>query len=305
MKTHVDQFLAHLQSELGRSEHTVSAYGAVLKRFSTWHGRSVDCVTTAELSHFLEVERSRPIGANGEGRLGEMSICLTVAALKAFFKYLEAEGVIHVDLAETLSTPKAWKRIPKSLSRAEVEALLENSGPETPNSLCDQAIVELAYASGLRLSELRSLTLDRLNFTDGFLCVVGKGNKERIVPVGQTAQLAILKYIGRGRPHFSRVNRRKAYSPPYLFLSSRAGQMSPQTMWRRIKRKAKAAGIERNITPHMLRHSFATHLLEGGADLRIIQEMLGHASISTTQIYTDVSRKKLKAVFDEFHPRAK
>jgi integrase/recombinase XerD len=300
MKPHVDQFLAHLQSELGRSEHTVSAYGAVLKRFSTWHGRSVDCVTTAELSHFLEVERSRPIGANGEGRLGEMSICLTVAALKAFFKYLEAEGVIHVDLAETLSTPKAWKRIPKSLSRAEIDALLQNVTPETPDSLCDQAIVELAYASGLRLAELRSLTIDRLNFTDGFLCVFGKGNKERIVPVGQTAQLAVLKYLDQGRPHFAR---RK--SPAFVFLSERGSQMSPQTMWRRVKRKAKAAGIERNITPHMLRHSFATHLLEGGADLRIIQEMLGHASISTTQIYTDVSRKKLKAVFDEFHPRAK
>ncbi|MFN7141818.1 MAG: tyrosine-type recombinase/integrase, partial [Limisphaerales bacterium] len=186
----------------------------------------------------------------------------------------------------------------KSLSNEEIDKLLIPEIPETASSLCDQAMLELAYASGLRLSELRTIRLEQLHIEAGFINVIGKGNKERVVPVGKKAVEAIERYLHSGRPQL--VNQK---SPANLFLSQRGTPFAAVTLWWRIKRRVKLAGVNKNVTPHMLRHSFATHLLEHGADLRVIQEMLGHANISTTEIYTHVAGNRLREVHRRFHPR--
>ena len=185
------------------------------------------------------------------------------------------------------------------MTNAEIEKLLEPENPETPPNLCDQAVLELAYASGLRLAELRNLRLEQLHLDAGFLNVIGKGNKERVVPVGQKAVEALNRYIAAGRPKL--VTPR---SPASVFLTKRGTPFAAVTLWLRIKRRARRAGVARNVTPHMLRHSFATHLLEHGADLRVIQELLGHANISTTEVYTHVTGNRLRDIHKKFHPRA-
>ena len=207
--------------------------------------------------------------------------------------------MLPANAAENLSLPRRWKRLPKALSDAEIRGLLAPVHPETPESLCDQAVLELAYASGLRLSELRSARLEQLHLDAGFISVIGKGNKERVVPVGRQALAALRHYLEVGRP--KRVNRR---SPANVFLTRRGTPFAPVTLWLRIKRRVRLAGLSRNVTPHMLRHSFATHLLEHGADLRVIQELLGHASIATTEVYTHVAGGRLREVHRKFHPRA-
>ena len=185
------------------------------------------------------------------------------------------------------------------MSNAEIDQLLRPPALETPSDLCDQAALELAYASGLRLAELCRARLEQLHLEAGFVNVIGKGNKERVVPVGKTAVAALQRFLEAGRPKLV-----TAKSPGNVFLTRRGTPFATVTMWLRIKKRAKLAGIERNITPHMLRHSFATHLLEHGADLRVIQELLGHANISTTEVYTHVAGKRLREVHRKFHPRA-
>src|SRR5207302_2398081 len=192
------------------------------------------------------------------------------------------------------------KRLPKALTNREIEKLLKPESPETPPKLCDQAVLELAYASGLRLAELRSGRLEQLHLEAGFINVIGKGNKERVVPLGRQAVAALQRYLDVGRPKL--VNQR---SPANVFLTKRGTPFASVTLWLRIKQRVRRAGIPRNITPHMLRHSFATHLLEHGADLRVIQELLGHASISTTEVYTHVAGSRLREVHSKFHPRAR
>jgi integrase/recombinase XerD len=189
--------------------------------------------------------------------------------------------------------------LPKALTNDEIDRLLTPLTPETPASLCDQAILELAYASGLRLSELRNIRLEQLQLEAGFVNVIGKGNKERVVPLGRQAIAAIQHYLQSGRPKL--VNKK---SPGTVFLSMRGTPFSAVTLWLRIKNRVKFAGIQRNVTPHMLRHSFASHLLEHGADLRVIQELLGHAQISTTEVYTHVAGNRLRQIHQQFHPRA-
>jgi integrase/recombinase XerD len=188
--------------------------------------------------------------------------------------------------------------LPKALTSAEIEKLLGPQTPESPENLCDQAVLELAYASGLRLSELRNLRLEQLHLEAGFINVIGKGNKERVVPVGRQAVDALNRYIEAGRPKL--VTPR---SPANVFLTKRGTPFAQVTLWLRIKRRVRRAGVARNVTPHMLRHSFATHLLEHGADLRVIQELLGHANISTTEVYTHVTGNRLREVHQRFHPR--
>jgi integrase/recombinase XerD len=250
---------------------------------------------------FLMHERERPL-ANGEAKsprkLSSESVYLEIAALRAFYRFAENEKILPVNVAENLSLPRRWKRLPKALNHAEITQLLKPENPETPQSLCDHAILELAYASGLRLAELRNVRLEQLHLEAGFINVIGKGNKERVVPVGKKAVAAINRYLGAGRPKLVTPK-----SPANLFLTKRGTPFAAPTMWLRIKRQVKRAGISRNITPHMLRHSFATHLLEHGADLRVIQELLGHASISTTEIYTHVAGNKLRDIHRKFHPR--
>jgi integrase/recombinase XerD len=223
---------------------------------------------------------------------------LEIAALRAFYRFAENEKLLPANLAENLSLPRRWKRLPKALTSQEIEKLLTPEYPENPQNLCDRAVLELAYACGLRLAELRNLRLEQLHLEAGFINVIGKGNKERVVPVGRKAVLALEQYLQAGRPKL--VTSR---SPAAVFLTKRGTPFAPVTLWLRIKQRVKRAGIPRPVAPHMLRHSFATHLLENGADLRVIQELLGHASISTTEIYTHVAGQKLREVHRKFHPR--
>lgn len=305
MQDLVEDFLQHLRHERGQAEHTQRTYAALLKKFVDWASRQGladwSSVTLSHLMAFLQHERNRGLETEPKGssrRLSSESLYLEIAALRAFYRYAENEKALPENIAENLSLPRRWKRLPKALSGAEIEQLLTPEVPETPHGLCEQAILELAYASGLRLAELRGIRLEQLHLEAGFVNVIGKGNKERVVPLGRKAVEAIQRYLDVGRPKL--VNGR---SPANLFLTQRGTPFASVTLWLRIKNRVKRAGIARNVTPHMLRHSFATHLLEHGADLRIIQELLGHASISTTEIYTHVAGDRLREVHRRFHPR--
>lgn len=305
MQALVEDFLQFLRHERGRSEHTQKTYAALLNRFVVWAGiQKISDWKSVELRHltaFLSHERERPLALQPEGaarRLSSESVYLEIAALRAFYKFAENENLLPVNLAENLSLPRRWKRLPKALSKEEIKKLLAPEMPETPARLCDCAVVELAYASGLRLAELRNLRLEQLHLEAGYISVIGKGNKERVVPVGSKAIEAIHRYLDAGRPKL--VTPR---TPANLFITQRGTPFAAVTLWLHIKQRARRAGITRNLTPHMLRHSFATHLLENEADLRVIQELLGHASISTTEVYTHVTANRLRDVHRRFHPR--
>ena len=303
----VEDFLQYLRHERGQAEHTQKTYAALLKKFTDWAARqNLTDWKSVELKHlmaFLQHERERPMARRTEGihqtPLSSESVYLEIAALRAFYRFAESEKLLPANVAENLSLPRRWKRLPKALSNTEINKLLEPETPETPESLCDQAILELAYASGLRLAELKNLRLEQLHLEAGFINVIGKGNKERVVPVGKKAVEALNRYIEAGRPKLVTPK-----SPANVFLTRRGTPFAAVTLWLHIKQRVRRAGVSRNITPHMLRHSFATHLLEHGADLRVIQELLGHANISTTEIYTHVTGNRLRDIHRKFHPRA-
>jgi integrase/recombinase XerD len=305
MQTLVEDFLQYLRHERGQSEHTQKTYAALLNKFVAWAAKQKltdwKAVELRHLMAFLQHESERaPAGQprRSPRRLSSESVYLEIAALRAFYRFAENEHLLPLNLAEQLSLPRRWRRLPRALTAREIDRLLEPEQPGTPAGLCDQAILELAYASGLRLSELRHARLEQLHLEAGFLNVIGKGNKERVVPVGRKAVAAINHYLEAGRPKL--VTPR---SPATVFLTRRGTPFAASTLWQRIKRRVRRAAVERNITPHMLRHSFATHLLEHGADLRVIQELLGHANISTTEIYTHVTGNRLREVHRKFHPR--
>ena len=327
MQTLVEDFLQHLRHERGHAEHTQRTYAALLNRFVVWAEKEeLTDWKSVELKHlmaFLQHEREREL-MNGPGgvknalageaskvqspkskavgskRLSSESLYLEIAALRAFYRFAENEKLLPSNVAEHLSLPRRWKRLPKALTGDEIERLLRPESPEAPPTLCDQAVLELAYASGLRLAELRGLRLEQLHLEAGFITVIGKGNKERVTPVGKKAVAALERYLAAGRPKLV-----TARSPANVFLTKRGTPFAAVTLWLRIKQRVRRSGIERNITPHMLRHSFATHLLENGADLRVIQELLGHAAIATTEVYTHVAGSRLRDTFRKFHPRAK
>jgi len=325
VQTLVEDFLQYLRHERGQSDNTAKTYAALLGKFTGWAAtQNLSDWHDVELKHlmaFLSHERMRktavgrppsqtanqseadpsPLGGSGEKtrRLSGESVYLEIAALRAFYKFAENEKLLPANIAENLSLPRRWKRLPKALSNDEIKKLLEPESPETPEGLCDQAILELAYASGLRLSELKNLRLEQLHLDAGFINVIGKGNKERVVPVGRTAVTALNRFIEVGRPKLVTPK-----SPANVFLTQRGTPFASVTLWLHIKKRVRRAGVERNMTPHMLRHSFATHLLEHGADLRVIQELLGHANISTTEIYTHVTGNRLREIHRKFHPRA-
>jgi integrase/recombinase XerD len=302
----VEDFLAYLRQERGLAENTQKTYALALGRFVAWaEKRAFQDWRAVELSHlqgFLQYEQQRHLAhepKESTRRLSAASLYSDIAALRAFYRFAEAEQLLPENVAEQLSLPRRWKRLPKALSGGEIESLLRPPVEVTPEALCDHAILELAYASGLRLAELRALRLEQLHLDAGFISVVGKGNKERVVPVGRKAVAALNRYLGPdGR---SKLVRPK--SPANVFLTRRGTAFAHVTMWLRIKGCVRRAGIARNVTPHMLRHSFATHLLEHGADLRVIQELLGHASISTTEVYTHVTSNRLRDAHRKFHPR--
>ena len=305
MQTLVEDFLQHLRHERGQAEHTQRTYSALLNKFVAWaEKQGLADWKAIELKHlisFLEHERERALAnqpKESTRRLSGESVYLEIAALRAFYRFAENEKLLPSNVAENLSLPRRWKRLPKALTSDEIEELLAPETPETPQTLCDQAILELAYASGLRLAELRGVRLEQLHLEAGFINVIGKGNKERVLPLGKQAVAALERYISIGRPTL--VTPR---SPANVFLTKRGTPFAAVTLWLRIKQRVRRAGIARNITPHMLRHSFATHLLENGADLRIIQELLGHATIATTEIYTHVAGNRLRDIHQKFHPR--
>jgi integrase/recombinase XerD len=306
MQTLVEDFLQYLRLERGQSDNTAKTYAALLGKFVAWAEKyqltDWKAVEFKHLTAFLQHERTRlpaDVPKGSARRLSGESVYLEIAALRSFYKFAENEKLLPVNVAENLSLPRRWKLLPKALSSAEMERLLRPEIPATPETLCDQAILELAYASGLRLSELKNLRLEQLHLEAGFITVIGKGNKERVVPVGQPAIRALNQFIESGRPKLITPK-----TPGNVFLTRRGTPFAAVTLWLRIKNRVRRSGAERNITPHMLRHSFATHLLEHGADLRVIQELLGHASIGTTQIYTHVTGNRLRDVHRKFHPRA-
>ncbi len=329
VQTLVEDFLQFLRHERGQSDNTAKTYAALLGKFTVWaEKQKLTDWKSVELKHlmaFLQSERMRKavvgrpsartkneeVGKkdddsqknspdqNSPKRMSGESVYLEIAALRAFYKFAENEKILPVNVAENLSLPRRWKRLPKALSNNEIEKLLKPEQPASPENLCDQAVLELAYASGLRLSELKNLRLEQLHLEAGFINVIGKGNKERVVPVGKKAVESLNRFIEKGRPKLVTPK-----SPANVFLTRRGTPFASVTLWLRIKNRVRHAGVERNITPHMLRHSFATHLLEHGADLRVIQELLGHASIGTTEIYTHVTGNRLRDTHKKFHPRA-
>jgi integrase/recombinase XerD len=305
MRNLVEDFLVYLRHERGQSGQTEKTYAALLFNFVSWaeqHGlKDWKEVKLPNLMTFLEEERTRQLKNQPETstrKLSSESLYLQIAALRALYNFAESEKFLPQNIASSLPLPGRWKRLPKSLSRSEVERLLKPEKPATPAALCDHAVLELAYASGLRLAELRGIRLEHLHLDAGFVTVIGKGNKERVVPLGRKAIEAINSYLAAGRPELV-----TGASSANLFLTRRGRPFAATTLWLRIKRRARRAGIERNVTPHMLRHSFATHLLENGADLRVIQELLGHSNISTTEVYTHVAVSRLREVHRRFHPR--
>jgi integrase/recombinase XerD len=222
-----------------------------------------------------------------------------MTTLRSFFGFLTREGEITTDPSEFLIPPKQWSNLPKYLNRQEIEKLLTSPDGSKPTGLRDRAMLELLYATGLRVTELCRLELSNLERDSGVLRVTGKGNKQRLVPFGESAGEAVGQYLNHGRPVLL-----KGRASRFLFVTARGGAMTRQGFWKLLAAHGKKAGIFRDLTPHVMRHSFATHLVEGGADLRSVQIMLGHADISTTQVYTHVARRRLREIVDQHHPRA-
>lgn len=281
-------FLDYICSEKGLSSHTVEAYGRDLTLFAAFIGHP--ClwkeITSAKIVDFLSSLYGRSYASS--------TICRILVSLKVFFRFLKKEGEISVDLGNYLDTPKIWQLVPEVLSIEEVDLLLAAPCLEDPMGIRDQAMLELLYATGMRVSELCQLRI--LDLHDTFVKVQGKGKKERVIPVGKKAILAVDRYL-------SHIRTEQESETAPLFISRKGKAISRVTVWARIKFYAKLAGIPKEVSPHTLRHSFATHLLERGADLRLIQDMLGHEDISTTDRYTHVSGQRLQTSFTTFHPR--
>jgi integrase/recombinase XerD len=289
------EYLDHLGVERGLSPLTLLAYGRDLRRLSTWaraRGRDVLALRQADLADFLASLRA--------AGLSPRSVARAVHALRGLFRFAVREGRLDADPMENLRAPRAFKALPRHLSPSQVDALLAAPDVATPLGVRDRAILEVFYATGLRLSELISLRAADVDLEVGLVRAFGKGRKERLVPLGSEAQQWVRRYRDEVRPLLAGERKPAAE----LFLSTRGARLSSMGLWGIVRRHAVAAGVERVLTPHVLRHSFATHLLERGADLRALQAMLGHADISTTQIYTHVSRERLRRVYDKFHPRA-
>jgi integrase/recombinase XerD len=292
----IDSFIRFLAVERGLSENYQLSTQRSLSEFAHWcaGNKKIDsarAVTLAVISEYL--------GERKRAGLSASSIKLIVVALKIFFRFLNARGLIRRDPAEALALPRIERYLPETLNELQVEQFLENIDTKAVHGLRDRAIIELLYASGLRISELASARLENFNFEERVVRVTGKGNKTRLVPVGRKACEAVAAYLSAERPKLL-----KQRSGSEIFLSERGTKLTTARIWQIVKKHAKRAGLEQNVYPHLLRHSFATHLLGNGADLRIIQEMLGHADIATTQVYTHVDQQRLKAVHRQFHPRA-
>lgn len=297
MEEFIDRFILYLATERGLSDNYQLSTRRSLEEFAEWLSKArqvatPDAVTPELVTGFLAHSKRRGLSTS--------SIKLLVVAIKIFFRFLLARNFLQADPTEYIPLPRADRYLPETLNELQVEHLLESIPTDQPLGLRDCAMVELLYASGLRISELANARLENLLLDDGIIRVTGKGNKTRLIPVGRKACKAISEYLAKERPAL--VKKRTCSE---IFLSVRGTKLTTVRIWQILKRIARHAGLEVNVYPHLLRHSFATHLLGNGADLRIIQELLGHADVSTTQIYTHVDQQRLKAVHHRFHPRAR
>jgi len=279
--------------ERGLAQNTLDAYRRDLTRYAAYLRGRKQAVTALDRTVI-----PRYLLALREAGLNPRSVARHLSAIRQFHRFLVREGIVTEDPTAHLESPRPWRRLPGVLSRAEVERLLAPRPLQSPQAFRDRAMLEVLYASGLRVSELVGLRLSDLDFNVGVVRVLGKGNKERLVPLGDAAIESLRAYLTQARPL---LERRRAV--PHLFLGRHGRGLTRQMFWILLGRYVRAAGITKRVTPHTLRHSFATHLLEGGADLRVVQLMLGHADIGTTQIYTHVSRARLKAIHAKYHPR--
>jgi integrase/recombinase XerD len=286
----ISSFLDYCRIEKGLASNTLDAYGRDLEALSAYRKNAPGVPDLEELRRYLD--------SLYRAGLGSRTIARKLATLRNFYKFLAAEGRIAQDPTDRLGSPKQWQNIPKYLNREQIESLLAAPDPARLTGVRDRAMLELLYATGLRVSELCGLRLADVQFEAGVLRVIGKGNKQRMTPVGKSALAATRIYLEQARPAL--LGRRAS---PYLFITARGGRMTRQAFWKLLGALGRKAGIFHDLTPHVIRHSFATHLLEGGADLRSVQTMLGHADISTTQIYTHVMRSRLRQTIEQHHPR--
>ena len=294
----IDLFLVHLKVERGLRPNSLSAYATDLRLL-------LEHLAGAGIVDLASVDRPALQGfldAQGDAGFKASTRARRWAAVRGLFRFLREEGTIDADPTQGVTHPKVSRRLPDLLSREEIDALLAAPGIDTPLGMRDTALLELMYASGCRVTEAVDLTLDRLNLDQGVVRLRGKGDKERLSLVGQVAVVALRRWLEEGRPTLVKPGRRKAAN--WVFVNHRGGQLTRQGCYLKIRAIALAAGIARPISPHRLRHSFATHLLEGGTDLRTLQLLLGHADISTTQIYTHVSQRHLREAYRKHHPRA-
>jgi integrase/recombinase XerD len=290
----IDAYLSHLAVERRLSPHTVESYGRDLSQlaaFAAGTGRAVEALDRHALEQLVR-------DLMGEGR-SPKSVARAVACFRGFYRFLVVSGQRPDNPAGDLRAPRAWKTLPKFLSADEVDRLLAAPDTTEPRGLRDRALIELLYATGLRVSEMVNLRQQDLNLESGYLTCTGKGRKQRLVPIGDEASAWLTRYLREGRPALL-----KRRTSPRLFVNARGGAALTRVgFWKILKAHGKQAGLPRTLSPHVLRHSFATHLLERGADLRAIQMMLGHSDLSTTQIYTHILDARLRAVYEKFHPR--
>jgi integrase/recombinase XerD len=294
MKEYIEEFINYLAVERGLADNTLLAYRRDLNKYSAYLGKrgikEAGRVKRDHISDFMYDQKKKKLTAN--------SICRSLAAIKMFHRFLVRERLVAEDPTHLIDTPKIWKKVPDVLATAQIESMINTVKGKGWQAVRDKAILELFYASGMRVSELLNLKVDSVNLELGYVRCIGKGSKERIIPIGRRACEAVEKYCRTARKKLV-----KDKTIMFLFLSRLGKKISRQSIWKIIKNCAKKAKIKTEIKPHTLRHSFATHLLERGADLRSVQEMLGHSDISTTQIYTHVDKERLKTIHKQFHPR--
>jgi integrase/recombinase XerD len=297
-----------LTVERGLAANSLAAYRRDLRRYAAFlRARGEEDPTAVREDTVLAYVEHLRSARDDDGRpcFAPSSIARALVAVRSFHRFCVDEGLLAVDPSEQVGAPRVPQGIPKALTEPQVESLLEAVIGDTARALRDRAIVESLYATGVRISELVGLDRRDLDLEDGLLRVLGKGNKERIVPVGRSARDALTVYLARGRPDLIRADRRSRADAEAVFLNARGGRLSRQSCWKIVRATGERAGLGGRLSPHVLRHSCATHMLEHGADIRVVQELLGHASLSTTQVYTKVSPERLRAVYEAAHPRAR
>lgn len=294
MREWIKEFLDYLSVERGLSKNTITSYGEDLEKFACYIEskgiNNLDSIKRSDITKYMLHLKDSGLSSN--------SISRNLVAIKVFYKFLVREGLLKIDIAGVLESPKLVRPLPEVLSSSEVDKLLSMPNGHDWMGIRDKAALEIMYATGLRVSEMVELLNKNVNLDIGFLKCSGKGGKERIVPLGKKARLSTQKYLQKSRPKLV-----KGKVDDHLFISRIGRKISRQSFWKMVKKYASLAKIGKKIKPHTLRHSFATHLLERGADLRSVQEMLGHANISTTQLYTHINKERLKGIHKKYHPR--